>query len=230
MLDSAITPTAVSHSVYDRSRDDPNFSLLVENIDFVDLTDLVDRTLPITFLAPDNTAWRRIVFGTTQGGEIVKRHIFRGLLFLDVIRNATQLTDVNGLTHAVELRGEFNESLWVGGGNVYEGDILARNGILHYIDRVIGEPFAEGTVPPTMSPQPTITPEPTIVIPPSPAPIVRPTGSAPIYLPPIRAPTMQEALDDSNKETPDGSSASSVSAIATILASVTFVVWGMIVY
>jgi hypothetical protein len=110
MLDSAITPTAVSYSIYDRSRDDPNFSLLVENIDFVDLTDLVDRTMPLMFLLPDNTAWRRIIFETTQGGEIVKRHIFRGLLFLDVIRDATQRTDVIGLTRAVKLRGEFNES------------------------------------------------------------------------------------------------------------------------
>jgi hypothetical protein len=227
MLDSAITPTAVSHSVYDRSRDDPNFSLLVENIDFVDLTDLVDRTLPLTFLAPDNAAWRRITFGTLSGGEIIKRHIYRGLLFLDVLRNQTQLTDVNLLTHGVELRGEFNESLWVGGGHVYDGDILARNGVLHYIDRVIGEPYE--TIPPTMSPQPTITPEPTVVVPPSPAPIVRPTGSAPINLPPIRAPTMAQAVDDSDKA-PDGSSASSVSAIATILASVTLAVWGMIAY
>jgi hypothetical protein len=208
--------------------DDPNFSTMVEHIDFVDLTDLIDRDYPLTFFAAPKRAWARIIIGTLDGGDILKRHIFRGLLFLDVIRNETQLTDVDGSTHAVELRGEFNDTLWVGGGHIYGGDTLARNGILHYIDRVIGEPY--DTVPPTMSPQPTITPEPTIFVPPSPAPIVRPTGSAPIILSPARQPAIQAAVDDSNKETPDDSSASSVSAIATILASVTLAAWGMIAY
>jgi 23S rRNA (cytosine1962-C5)-methyltransferase len=35
-LDTAITPTAVSRSVYDQSNENPDFSLLVENIDFVE--------------------------------------------------------------------------------------------------------------------------------------------------------------------------------------------------
>jgi hypothetical protein len=74
------------------------------------------------------------------------------------------------------------------------------------------------------------TKKPTMFVPPSPAPIVHPTGSVPIYLPPIRAPVMAEALDDSGKETPTGSSASSVSAIATILGFVTLAVWGIIAY
>ena len=120
-MDTAITPTAVSRSIYDQSNDNPDFSLLIENIDFVDLTDLVDRDLPLTMLAPDNTAWRRIEFGTFEGPEIIKRHIFRGLLFTDVIANSSQITAVNGITHGVETRGEFNESVFVGGGYIYQG-------------------------------------------------------------------------------------------------------------
>jgi uncharacterized surface protein with fasciclin (FAS1) repeats len=192
VLDSAITPTAVSRSIYDQTNESPDFTLLVENIDFVDLTDLVDRDLPLTMMAPNNQAWRRIAFGTLEGPEIIKRHIFRGLLFMDVIANSTQLTSVNGVTIGVELRGEFNESLFVGGAYIYQGDILARNGVLHYADRVIGIPYP--TSAPTVSPAPTITASPTAYVPPTPAPVVVPTGSVPIYLPPVRAPSLSEAV------------------------------------
>jgi uncharacterized surface protein with fasciclin (FAS1) repeats len=218
ILDTAITPTAVSRSIYDQSNDNPDFTLLVENIDFVDLTDIVDRDLPLTMIAPDNTAWRRIVFGTNEGPEIIKRHIFRGLLFMDVIANTTQLTAVNGVALGVELRGEFNESLFVGGAYLYQGDILARNGVLHYADRVIGMPYP--TSAPTMSPAPTITASPTAYVPPTPAPIFVPTGSVPIYLPPVRAPTVSEVVTADIQEQMDKSGASVLSKWIAAAASI----------
>jgi Fasciclin domain len=191
-LDTAITPTAVSRSLYDQSNENPEFSLLIENIDFVDLTDLVDRDLPLTMLAPDNTAWRRVEFGTLEGGEIIKRHIFKGLLFCDVLANMTEVTAVNNVVHAVELTGESNDHLWVGGAYVYKCDILARNGVLHHIDRVIGMEYE--TVPPTISPAPTITGKPTTSYEPSTAPVAMfaeepGSGAVPIYLPPVTAPS-----------------------------------------
>mmetsp|Transcript_34263 Transcript_34263/g.82522 ORF Transcript_34263/g.82522 Transcript_34263/m.82522 type:complete len:713 (-) Transcript_34263:171-2309(-) len=194
-IDTAITPTAVSRSVYDQSVSNPDFSLLVENIDFVDLTDLVDRDLPLTLLAPNNAAFRRVEFGTLEGGEIIKRHLFRGLFFCDVLANMTTITAVNDYTHEIELRGEESEEVWVGGAKIYECDILARNGVLHYIDRVIDLDY--DTVPPTMSPAPTITPVPTAYEPPTSTPEIVDTngrvpsqGATPIYLPPVRAPTI----------------------------------------
>lgn len=200
VTDKVITPTAVSQSIYDRSRDNEDFSLLVENIDFVDLTDLVDRDLPLTFLAPPNKAWRRITFGAFEGGEIIKRHIYYGLLFWDVIANVTNIPDeaeqvitsVDGDVFQVERRGEFGENLWVGGGYIYEWDILCRNGVLHYIDRVLGEPY--DTVSPTVSPAPTITPEPTIYVPPTPAPVPTPTGQVPIEIPPSYLPPQTQPV------------------------------------
>lgn len=189
-LDTVITPTAVTRSVYDQSNSNPEFSLLVENIDFVDLTDLVDRDLPLTMLAPDNRAFRRIEFGTLEGGEIIKRHIFRGLFFCDVLANMTEVSAVNGIVHGIEVRE--NESLWVGGANIYQCDILARNGVLHHIDRVIGEPY--DTVSPTISPAPTITPSPTTSYAPTGAPQALfaedpDSNAVPIFLPPVRPPT-----------------------------------------
>ena len=218
ILDSVITPTAVSQSVYDRSRDNDDFSLLVENIDFVDLTDLIDRDSPLTLLAPYNQAWRRITFGTLEGGNIIKRHLYRGLLFCDVIANASSIVSVDLEPFAVEVRGENQDSLWVGGAHIYECDIFARNGVLHYIDRVIGEPYE--TVPPTVSPAPTITAQPTIYVPPTQAPVPTPTGSVPIYLPPVRLPTIEADVNNGNANANTGSSSAGVPIfVATLLYS-----------
>jgi uncharacterized surface protein with fasciclin (FAS1) repeats len=210
VIDEAITPTAVSRSIYDKARADPEFSLLVENIDFVDLTDLVDRDFPLTMLTPDNTAWRRVSFGTTEGGDILLRHIFPGLLFMDVLANETQVVAVNGIVHGVELRGESNEHLYVGGAYIYNGDILARNGVMHQIDRVIGLQYP--TTQPTTSPAPTITPQPTMYVPPT-APVALPSGSVPIALPPSRGPPTPPQQNDGNQP---ASSAASMSVFVAI--------------
>jgi uncharacterized surface protein with fasciclin (FAS1) repeats len=217
-LDAAITPTAVSRSVYDQSNSNPEFSLLVENIDFVDLTDLIDRDLPITLLAPDNRAFRRIEFGTLEGGEIIKRHLFRGLFFCDVLANMTSVSAVNGIVHGIEVRGEYNESLWVGDAHVYQCDILARNGVLHYVDRVIGEVYE--TVPPTISPAPTITSNPTASYAPSGAPIPlfaeEPDSNAvPIFLPPASPPTNKDAVISAGPPASTDNTASGAGAACT---------------
>eukprot|EP00539_Tryblionella_compressa_P012447 CAMPEP_0178823516 /NCGR_PEP_ID=MMETSP0746-20121128/5180_1 /TAXON_ID=913974 /ORGANISM="Nitzschia punctata, Strain CCMP561" /LENGTH=658 /DNA_ID=CAMNT_0020485119 /DNA_START=188 /DNA_END=2164 /DNA_ORIENTATION=- len=210
-IDTAITPTAVSRSVYDQSNSNPDFSLLVENIDFVDLTDIIDRDLPLTLLAPDNRAFRRIEFGTLDGGEIINKHLFRGLFFCDVLANMTStgIASVNGFTHAIEVRGENMEHVWVGGAYIYKCDILARNGVLHYIDRVIGEDYE--TVPPTISPAPTITPQPTTSEAPTGAPVplfAEEPGdnSVPISLPPVLPPTNKNDIATADDMPDQGSS------------------------
>jgi uncharacterized surface protein with fasciclin (FAS1) repeats len=232
-IDSAITPTAVSRSIYDQSNSNPDFSLLVENIDFVDLTDLVDRDLPLTMLAPDNRAFRRIEFGTLDGGEIIKAHIFKGLLFCDVLANMTSVSSVNGIVHAVDVRGDNNETLRVGGAYIYKCDILARNGVLHHVDRVIGQDY--DTVSPTISPAPTITPRPTNSEAPTGAPVPlfaeEPESNAvAISLPPVRVPTQSDiATSDGPGDSPvqDGSAASSFLSMSTmnLLLSTLTLVW-----
>jgi uncharacterized surface protein with fasciclin (FAS1) repeats len=231
-LDSAITPTCVSRSIYDQSNENPDFSLLVENIDFVDLTDLVDRDLPLTMVAPDNRAWRRVEFGTLDGGEIIKRHLFRGLFFCDVLANMTEISSVNGVVHKIELRGSNtgvyigqSHNLWIGGASIYYCDLLARNGVLHYIDRVIGMEY--DTVSPTISPAPTITPVPTTSIAPTGAPVPLfaeepESNGVPIYLPPVRPPVMGDIYTADGPTTPpqSGAMATTSGPTTSILRSV----------
>ena len=188
-MDGVITPTAVSQSIYDKIRLDLDLDLLKRNIDFVDLTDIIDRDLPLTMLAPNNRAFERVTFGSLEGGDIITRHIFKGLLFCDVIANETTLITVDDEPLAVELRGENNEHIYVGGAYIYKCDIFSWNGVLHYVDRVIGLEYE--TVPPTTSPAPTITAQPTPYIPPTPAPVPTPLNTgAPINAAPDSLPTV----------------------------------------
>lgn len=195
----------------------------MENIDFVDLTDLIDRDSPLTLLAPYNQAWRRITFGTLEGGNIIKRHLYRGLLFCDVIANASSIVSVDLEPFAVEVRGENQDSLWVGGSHIYECDIFARNGVLHYIDRVIGEPYE--TVPPTVSPAPTITAQPTIYVPPTQAPVPTPTGGVPIFLPTGQAPTQAPKSGPQAQQPPSSATSMSLSAPIFILYTIALYVF-----
>lgn len=180
IMDAALTPTAVSNSIYDHAMQTEDFSLLVENIDFVQLTDIVDRDLPLTWLAPNNAAFRRVTYNTLESGEILKRHFFRGLFFCDVIANQTSMEAANGEVHDVELRGvgpwgPEGQQIYVGGAHIYECDTLARNGIFHAIDRIIGVDFE--TVTPSVSPAPTSTASPTKV--PAAIPTLSPTTAVP---------------------------------------------------
>lgn len=165
MTDRVITPTAVSRSVYDQTKENPDYSLVTENIDFVDMQDYIDRDLPITFLAPYDRAWWRVRFSTIDGEAIINRHIFRGLYFCDVIANMTEITSVEGDVHAVTLRGDNQENLFIGDAYLFDCDILARNGVLHHIDRVLDMEYP--TEPPTTSPAPTGTPVPSVSFQPS---------------------------------------------------------------
>lgn len=212
MIDTAITPTAVSRSVYDQTNLNPDFSILTENIDFVQMTDMIDRDIPLTFLTPNNQAWRRITFGTLDGANIIKRHLFtdKYVLFCDLIANRTQLVSVNNDTLPVELRGPPGSGLWglqkqnlyVGGAYLYQCDVFARNGVLHYVDRVIGEDYE--TVSPTTSPAPTISSQPTVYSPPTAAPQEIPSdneGVVPIVLPPI-LPGVLPSVQTDDAQTP----------------------------
>ena len=226
MMDSVITPTHVSQSIYDQSRNDPDFSLLVENIDFVRLTDLVDRDLPLTMLVAPNRAFERIEFSTIDGGDIIRWHIFRGLFFTDIIANLTTITSVepNPVTHTVERKGPEGEHLYVGGAYIYEGDVLARNGVLHKIDRVIG--FEYPTVAPSTSPAPTVTPEPTIFVPPTLPPEEAPQGPAKFTFPPMNNDVPTPGNNPGNGQNGGGSAAPSMFSLSLFsiiaLAAATF--------
>lgn len=195
-IDSTITPVAVSHSIYDRIQYHPDTSLYKINIDFVDLTDLIAKDTPLTVFAPDNAAFSRVEFDTIDGGPIITRHVVRGLWFCDLLANRTEIATVDGIVLDIEVKDD--GALWVGGAKVYNCDVLAHNGVLHHIDRVIGLDFDSPA--PSLSPAPTITGVPTISISPSSMPVPLfgakfDYGGVPIFLPPVEPPINRVRAD-----------------------------------
>merc|ERR1711865_1176802 len=222
-IDSVITPTAVSHSIYDMIQFNEDTSILKTNIDFVALTDYIATDSPLTILAPNNDAFRRVEFDTIDGGPIIKRHIITGLLFCDVLKNRTQVITVEGEVLGIEVKSD--NSLWVGGARIYNCDVLAHNGVLHHVDRVIGIDFESPS--PSRSPAPTMTPAPTKSPEPSSAPIglfaENPdNGAVPIYLPPVQPPIHA----NQNQPTPVPEVVSG-SAVTTVMSSLVLAVIGM---
>lgn len=187
-IDTAITPTAVSNNIYDWVQINPDTRLFKINIDFVELTDYISKDYPLTVLAPNNAAFRRVEYDTLEGGPIIKRHIMRGLFFCDVLANQTEVITVEGVVLPVEV---IDDQLWVGGAKVYKCDILAHNGVLHHIDRVIGIDYDSPA--PSISSAPTITGVPTSSYAPSANPAglfdkEPDSGAVAIKLPPVQPP------------------------------------------
>ena len=219
-LDTAITPTAVSNNIYDWIQFMPETKLFKVNIDFVELTDYISKDYPLTVLAPDNAAFRRVEYDTLDGGAIIKRHIMRGLFFCDVLANQTEVMTVEGLVLGVEVKED--ESLWVGGAKVYNCDILAHNGVLHHIDRVIGLDFDSPS--PTQSPAPTITAMPTESRAPSqgPQPLFADepdNGAVPIFLPPVLPPIHIYQADPTPAPVESSATINVAGSLATTLTS-----------
>lgn len=217
-IDSAITPTAVSHSLYDKIQFNPDTTLLKTNIDFVQLTDYIALDSPLTILAPDNAAFRRVEYDTIDGGGIIKRHIMTGLLFCDILANKTQVTTVEGEILEVEVKSD--DSLWVGGAKVYECDILAHNGVMHHVDRVIGLDFDSPS--PTESPAPTITGVPTRSPAPSGSPVALfaenpDNGAVPIYLPPVQPPIHKVQADPTTAPIFSGSATTTAPTLSAVI-------------
>jgi len=226
-IDSAITPTAVSNSIYDWIQINPETKLFKSNIDFVDLTDYISVDTPLTVFAPDNAAFRRIEFDSIAGGPIIKRHIMRGLLFCDVLANRTEVITVEGIVLNVEVK---DDQLWVGGAKVYNCDILAHNGVLHHVDRVIGIDYDSPA--PTQSPAPTITAMPSESIAPSEQPSIytldlkEPTnGAVPINLPPVLPPIYKIQVDPLPPPTDDSGASFTTTSTLTMTVATMLLLW-----
>lgn len=218
-LDTAITPTAVSNNIYDWIQTNPETRLFKVNIDFVELTDYIAKDEPLTVLAPDNAAFRRVEYDTLDGGPIIKRHIMRGLFFCDVLANQTEVTTVEGVVLGIEVK---DDQLWVGGAKVYNCDILAHNGVLHHIDRVIGIEYDSPA--PSQSPAPTITGAPTTSDAPSKSPVglfaeTLDNGAVPIYLPPVQPPINKIRVDPTPAPVVSGASFTAVSTLSMTVAT-----------
>lgn len=145
-VDAVLTPTSVTSSVVDIAvADADTFSTLVAAVTAADLAATLSGPGPFTVLAPTNDAFAALPEGTLdtllksenkdQLASILKLHVISGNVPASAVTTGT--VPALGGDLAAKVEGDtvtFNDA------KVIKADVLASNGIIHVIDKVITAP------------------------------------------------------------------------------------------
>lgn len=153
---SDATPPAVSSydTIAGLLADRAEFSTLLSVLDTTGLTETLTEQGPFTVFAPSNAAFEALPPSVIDGllanppilAQLLQYHVTRGRYLaadLAVVQPAT----VNGRLLTITQSGE---GLAVNDALVTSTDLVAGNGIVHAIDRILVPPLAEGVRPPVI--------------------------------------------------------------------------------
>ena len=156
----------MTHSVYDIANEWFNYTTQIELIDTVFLKHDLKRLIPITGCFAHNDDWANKVIELEDiSKSVLENMIFAELQWCDTLRvkarRGEYVESHNGQTWKVTLNETTNmpcfDTAQVFGGPIQRScvtkcDILARNGIVHQIDRVMffGIPETVGPQPPSI--------------------------------------------------------------------------------
>ncbi len=140
-MDQVLLPPWVGVSIYQEASRLPDLSNLVSLVNTYNLSGLLNNTQgPLTLLAPDNPAWSAVAGGNNSHGgnisfwqDVLMNHIFTGNLYS--IITSTTIQSVNNKMWNVQ---QFGNQTLIGGSILVNPDVLACNGVIHVIDRVLG--------------------------------------------------------------------------------------------
>ncbi|XP_046454946.1 transforming growth factor-beta-induced protein ig-h3-like [Daphnia pulex] len=119
-----------------------HFTILVEAIQLVNLTHTLEKEGPFTLFAPNDDAFRRLPDGVlnklmaspAELKTILLGHIVSGTYFLSGLTNESDLPTLDGRSNRIAV----GNTLTVDGAKInVEADMLAANGVVHVIDRVL---------------------------------------------------------------------------------------------
>jgi hypothetical protein len=140
-------PRSVTHTVYDFANEDPNYSGQIGLIDSVFLTQNMKRLLPLTAMYAPNEKWDNIKIAMADISKVMlENHLIENLAWCKdlVAAEGTKVDTLNGQLWEVSVNEDGKpcfESKIPGGPSfkscVVVCDILARNGIVHYLDNVM---------------------------------------------------------------------------------------------
>lgn len=145
VIDTVILPPTMD--IVDTAAANSQFSTLVAAVQAAGLVDALKAEGPLTVFAPTNDAFARLPAGTVEAlladpaalAQILTYHVVDGAAFSGDARKLSAATTLNGEPITFTTRGS---RLLVNGARVITADILATNGVIHVIDRVL--------LPPTM--------------------------------------------------------------------------------
>jgi uncharacterized surface protein with fasciclin (FAS1) repeats len=134
---AAETPTALSATAHT-----PELSTFYKLVQQAGLSASLEAAGPVTVFAPSDDAFKAVPAATleklSKDPELLKSvlnyHVVPGALKAENIRANTSLTTVNGAPLAASKAGDF---VTVDDAVVTKADIVAANGVVHVIDRVL---------------------------------------------------------------------------------------------
>ena len=133
-------------TIVDIAVKDGNFKTLVAAVQAAGLVDTLNGAGPFTVLAPNDEAFGKLPKGTVEGllKDIPK---LKNILLYHVIAGKVMEADVAKLHTAKTVQGQdlkIDASRWhlhmkpkINDANIVKADIVADNGVIHVIDRVL---------------------------------------------------------------------------------------------
>lgn len=141
VIDTVITPP--SGNIAEVLQQDGRFGTLLTAVNAADLAETLSTGGPFTLFAPTDAAFRRLPAGTVQAllgdipqlTDILLYHVVEGRVFAGDVVGLTEAASVQGEAIAISTSGA--SVILNGESNVTGVNILAENGVIHVIDRVI---------------------------------------------------------------------------------------------
>ncbi|MFK7869001.1 MAG: fasciclin domain-containing protein [Roseobacter sp.] len=146
---SACTPADTGSDIVDIAAADGNFTTLVAAVQAAGLVDTLKGPGPFTVFAPTDAAFAALPAGTVESlllpenkdtlVSVLTYHVLPGSVqAADVLGAVADVATVQGSTVRVNgTGGKAGPAVKVNDANVIQADILATNGVIHVIDKVL---------------------------------------------------------------------------------------------
>jgi uncharacterized surface protein with fasciclin (FAS1) repeats len=148
--ESSVPDTVVGPSLVEVASGTSEFSTLLELMTAANLTETLAGEGPFTVMAPTNDAFSQVPAATLEelkadpGGaltEVLQLHVIPGELDSDAVTAAAG-SCVDTLGGKVRIAVVVDQ-LTFGGAAIEDVEVLASNGVVHFIDGVVTEPSAD---------------------------------------------------------------------------------------
>ena len=124
------------------------FKTLAKALAAAGLVETLKGPGPFTVFAPTDAAFAKLPAGTVETllkpenkaklASILTYHVVPGAVTAAKVAGMSQATTVNGASVAIKAAGG---KVMVGGANVAKADVMASNGVIHVIDKVLMPPM-----------------------------------------------------------------------------------------
>jgi len=155
-IDTVLTPTSVTSNIVEIGMAHDDFSTLVEAVKVAGLVDTLTGEGPFTLLAPTNDAFAALDDGVIdslllpENVDMLKKILTYHVVAGNVPSTAVPVGDVETASGDSIKVDVSDEGVKINDADVIDADVIANNGIIHVIDKVLLPPSDEPAATPDM--------------------------------------------------------------------------------